>query len=307
MTVSTPRIISQGEIVKGASDPPPLRLPDPGCIFADRAARFVVLAGTGHGDAGYLEMVGRLAQAQQSALDAHQPPGVDLSRLELCHRHGLPPLGVDTLDASWRDALIHILRHMGGGTAPDSVRRVSDALKSSDGAALDVMADRLINLDYPALDPAAVPFVAAALQVHWVRRATMLGETAFSRLDVANICPVCGSPPVAAALRIGIPVPGARYLHCALCCTDWQYPRGQCTQCESREKIAYFHIEDGSEAVKAEACEECYGYLKIVNMEKDPLAEPMADDLATLALDVLMDESGYQRATPNFFFVPGQT
>ncbi len=58
--------------------------------------------------------------------------------------------------------------------------------------------------------------------------------------------------------------------------------------------------------MKAEACEECRGYLKIVNMEKDPLVDPVADDLATLGLDVLMDEAGYERAGPNFLFVPGR-
>jgi formate dehydrogenase maturation protein FdhE len=33
----------------------------------------------------------------------------------------------------------------------------------------------------------------------------------------------------------------------------------------------------------------------------------LGDDLlATLSLDILMDNSGYQRASSNFFFVPGQ-
>ncbi len=42
-------------------------------------------------------------------------------------------------------------------------------------------------------------------------------------------------------------------------------------------------------------------------MEKEPRADPVAGNLATLALDILMDESDYQRASSNFFFVPGQT
>jgi FdhE protein len=112
---------------------------------------------------------------------------------------------------------------------------------------------------------------------------------------------------VASAIRIGIPAPGTRYLHCVLCGTDWQVPRGQCFQCETRDKVAYYHLEGGREAVKAEACDECRGYLKIVNMEKDPLVDPVADDLGTLALDILMDERGYERASPNLLFVPGQT
>src|SRR5262249_19011105 len=150
------------------------------------------------------------------------------------------------------------------------------------------------------------PFLAAALQVHWVARAAALGAAAFGKLDVPNLCPVCGSLPVASVLSMD-PVPGVRYLHCSLCCSDWRLSRGVCTQCDApRDKVAYFHVETGSESVKAEACEECRGYLKIVNRERDPLVDPVADDLATLALDLLMDESGYQRASPNLLFVPGQ-
>jgi FdhE protein len=39
--------------------------------------------------------------------------------------------------------------------------------------------------------------------------------------------------------------------------------------------------------------------------EKDPMLEPMADDLATLALDLLVDEQGFQRSGPNFLLHPG--
>ena len=169
------------------------------------------------------------------------------------------------------------------------------------------MADRLLAFDFPALDPVAVPFLGAALQVHWVKRSNACGEASFPKLDIPGICPVCGSPPVASVLRIDIPAPGARYLSCTLCGTDWHLSRGQCTQCDSREKIAYFHIEGGNAAIKAEACEDCRGYLKILNREQDPLADPVADDLASLALDVLMDKSGYERASPNLLFVPGQS
>jgi FdhE protein len=142
--------------------------------------------------------------------------------------------------------------------------------------------------------------------VEWARRAAALAGSPGEAV-APGLCPVCNSPAVASALRIDSGAPGSRYLHCALCATSWHVPRGQCTQCEARGKLAYFHIEGGSEVVKAEACDECKSYLKVVNQEKDPLADPVADDLATLALDVLMDESGYQRAGPNYFFVPGQT
>jgi FdhE protein len=66
---------------------------------------------------------------------------------------------------------------------------------------------------------------------------------------------------------------------------------------------------EGSEtrgtAVRAEACDECHAYLKILFQEKDPNVDPVADDLATLALDVLVDERGFRRSGPNLLFHPG--
>ena len=57
--------------------------------------------------------------------------------------------------------------------------------------------------------------------------------------------------------------------------------------------------------MRAETCDDCHSYLKIVYQEKAPDADPVADDLATLALDILVDETGYTRAGPNLLLVPG--
>ena len=57
--------------------------------------------------------------------------------------------------------------------------------------------------------------------------------------------------------------------------------------------------------VKAETCPACQASLKIVSMEKDPFVDAFADDLATLALDMLVDEAGFHRAGRNLFlFTP---
>ena len=301
------RIVPQEEIAGGLKEPPVFRLPDAKCVFADRAARFEALAAAGKGEPEYMRLMARLARAQQHALDSHPtPPTPDSQHLERCRLHVLPPLGTDAaLDASWRGALKSISQSL-LKDAPEAARRVLIGLEKLDAATLDTQAARLLSLDYPALDPATVPFLGAALQVHWVKRVTSLGAGEFRKLDVPHVCPACGSPPIASVLRIGVPVPGTRYLHCVLCATDWYMARGLCSQCEAQEKLAYYHIENGNEAIRGEACEDCKGYIKSLNQEKDPQTDPVADDLATLSLDILMDESGYQRASPNFFFVPGQ-
>ena len=37
------------------------------------------------------------------------------------------------------------------------------------------------------------------------------------------------------------------------------------------------------------------------------MLDPTADDLATLALDLLVDEQGYARSGPNLLFHPGSS
>ncbi|MEQ1776603.1 MAG: formate dehydrogenase accessory protein FdhE [Burkholderiales bacterium] len=301
------RIVPQEEIAGGLKEPPAFRLPDAASIFSDRAVRFEALAAQGRGEPAFLRLMAKVAAAQQRALDAHATPAApDHQHVERCRTHGLPPLGTDEpVDVSWRQALKSITESI-RADVPPATQRVLAVLEAMDAAALDAQAKRLLSLDYPALDAAMVPFLGAALQVHWVKRAVALGEGAFRKLDVPNVCPVCGSPPIASVLRIDVPVPGTRYLHCVLCSTEWHMGRGYCSQCEAYEKLAYYHIDSESDAVRGEACDECKGYIKSLNQEKDSQVDPVADDLATLSLDILLDESGYERASPNYFFVPGQ-
>jgi FdhE protein len=86
--------------------------------------------------------------------------------------------------------------------------------------------------------------------------------------------------------------------------------RVQCSHCGGSGKdIAYQFLEanrgekdpgeQGAAAVRAETCEQCRGYRKILYEEKDPGVEPVADDVASLALDVLLGERGYHRAGNN--------
>jgi FdhE protein len=58
-------------------------------------------------------------------------------------------------------------------------------------------------------------------------------------------------------------------------------------------------------AVRAECCDQCGHYLKILSMEKDPDIDPIADDLATVALDLLLAESGRTSAGVNMMLLYG--
>ena len=58
-------------------------------------------------------------------------------------------------------------------------------------------------------------------------------------------------------------------------------------------------IEGDSGAIKAETCDECHTYAKMLYQAKDMQVDPFADDLATLGLDVLVAEAGWARHAPN--------
>ncbi len=80
--------------------------------------------------------------------------------------------------------------------------------------------------------------------------------------------------------------------------------RVKCTHCDSTSGIGYQQIEGQPDWAKAESCDECHTYRKIFYQSRQFDVEPFADDLATLALDLLMNEAGYMRPVPHPFLWP---
>jgi len=106
-------------------------------------------------------------------------------------------------------------------------------------------------------------------------------------------------------VRIGGAENGLRYLHCTLCNSEWHVVRAKCSNCDNTRDIACYHLEGKDRLVQAESCPECQTYLKVIHQEKDPQADPVADDLATLTLDLLMDEAGFARSGINWYLIHG--
>jgi len=93
--------------------------------------------------------------------------------------------------------------------------------------------------------------------------------------------------------------PGTRYLHCSLCATAWNHVRAVCIHCGGSRGMALKGIEGDSGAVKAETCDDCRTYVKTLYQARDTKVDPVADDLATLTLDLLVAEAGWARHAPN--------
>jgi FdhE protein len=90
-----------------------------------------------------------------------------------------------------------------------------------------------------------------------------------------------------------------RYLYCSLCSTAWNHVRAVCITCGGARALTLEGIEGDNGAVKAETCGDCRTYAKMLYQTKDTNVDPFADDLATLALDVLVAEAGWSRHAPN--------
>ncbi|MHB8623720.1 MAG: formate dehydrogenase accessory protein FdhE [Sulfuricaulis sp.] len=302
----TAAVIQPGTIEAPAGEIPFLRLPERN-LFQERADRLGSLA-AGHALADYLRFLAALTRAQHESLSQlHHVPLPDTRQLERCREHGMPPLGTQAWvrDPVWCETLRRILAQLETSRLPAATLATIARLKRFDDSSLDSLADALLAGDYENLDRANIPFIGAALQTYWLYLVTALGPEAFGRLDTPHLCPACGSVPVASVVRIGAADHGLRYLACSLCGTQWHAVRIKCVFCDTTKGIAYYGIEGGSSAIKAESCDSCQGYLKILYMDKDPNVDALADDVASATLDVLMAESGITRNGVNFFLLGG--
>jgi FdhE protein len=300
------QIIKDGSIAGQVPDIPAFRAVSAE-VFTERAERFQALA-PGHAVQAYLDFAAALSFAQAETLHSSPTlPVPDEPTLAHCRDHGLPPLSVDghRRDPAWRQGLMQLVQTLARATLPAPASEVLQGLLAGRQDHLEAVATDLLAGGYDGVDAGEAPLVAAALQLYWVKMAQQLGERATELPAQIGLCPVCGSHPVASVVRIGGAHQGLRYLICSLCASEWHMVRVKCSACGSTKGISYLGIEGGSQAIKAECCDECKTYLKIFYLEQDTSLVPAADDLATLALDMLVDQEGYNRIGPNLLFLPG--
>ncbi|MFF7059383.1 formate dehydrogenase accessory protein FdhE [Achromobacter spanius] len=299
------RILPRGEIeALDHNVIPRVSLPERGSVFSTRAARLRQLASDSP-VADYLLLMAQLVDAQHRALQDCAAPGVSEDRLALAQAHGMPPLQAVgwPRDPMWRGILARLVDDVARGQGvPAEAIEVCAALRRAvdeDPESLEDLAEAVLSEQDQGVDGAAAPFVMAALQVYWTDLASRFDAKQLPVVSPFGVCPVCASLPVASVVRVGGQFEGYRYLCCSLCATQWHMVRVKCTHCEDVESVAYQAIDGRSPAIKAETCDHCHTYRKIFYQDKDLYVEPVADDLASLMLDVLVGEAGYSRASGN--------
>ncbi|TNF62427.1 MAG: formate dehydrogenase accessory protein FdhE [Burkholderiales bacterium] len=321
---ATVRVMSPEEIAaRAGGETPFLHMPERSRFFAEREMRLRQLA-RGHAMEDYLGFLALLTREQQRALQSFPAVALpDAQAVDAAARQGVPLLPATDWprDAAWRNtarSMAAALMKDAPANAVDVLRRVAQA----DDTFLERQADALLHGLSTGLDLACAPVVGAALQVYWTHMLLGVQEghqgqgQPFGRIDDETVCPCCGSLPTASITRSSGESLGQRYLHCSLCGLQWHMVRIKCPHCLSTKSLAYQSLtgadasEDETSAaakarVQAETCDDCGSYLKMVHSDRDPFVDPVADDVASLTLDLLVSETGKQRHGVNFMMLFG--
>ena len=290
-----------GNPLGGVSAPEALILPDPATRFARSAERLEALS-AGHPMEEWLRFMARLAWAQHGAAITLGPfAGPAQVAVLLAIEARMPPLAADghRRDPAWRDGLALLLDGLDEGAIPPPARAIPAGLRGLGAEPLEALADNFLQGGVPPADAGAALYVAAALQVYFTRLAACLPASALRLLPERGLCPCCGSTPVAGVVTASGPTPGTRYLHCSLCATAWNHVRAVCITCGQSRALSLKGIEGDGGTVKAETCDDCHSYAKMLYQAQDMKVDPVADDLASLGLDVLVAEAGWLRHAPN--------
>jgi FdhE protein len=276
--------------------------PDPATLFMKRASRLRALA-PGHSLEPYLRFVAEIAEAQHDIHARFPEPASSSAQVRQSLLHGMPPLARigSPQDAGAADAVTLLLQRLQSAEMPQEARAAVDRLAASSEDELHRHLDAALT-DVPTEDLAQRVLILAALQVFFTRRAAQLPASDLLPLGDA-LCPACGSPPMSSSV-VGWPKAyNSRYCACSLCGTLWNVVRIKCVLCSSTAGISYRSIEGKPDAIKAETCETCGHYLKILYQVKDHLLDPLSDDVASLDLDMLVREEGWLRGGYNPFLL----
>ncbi len=134
----------------------------------------------------------------------------------------------------------------------------------------------------------------------------LIGKPYFLRLrDLYNIdnifwqegrCPICNATPSIAS----IDKDGRRHLYCSFCETRGHYKRIGCPAClnDDTSKMNIITAE-GEDGFRIDICDACNSYLKTIEFRILNDLTPEVADLISLPLDIIAQDKGYRRNSPN--------
>lgn len=297
------KILSESEIKqqKNSYQAPPVLFANPKNLYQRRAKRLRDLA-KDHPLADYLNFAADVVESQLSTLARNPLPAQQFADL-----NAFEPLNAKTFprDGIWREYLAEILAEIKPKANPQIAATI-ESLEKAGTAELEEMATHLLSQDFNLVSSDKAVFIWSALSLYWLQLTQQIPHTSeMDNMENLHYCPICGSAPVASVVQIGTSQ-GLRYLHCTLCESEWNLVRAQCTNCNEHGKLAMWSLDEELALVRAETCGDCNSYLKMLFQEKDPHVDPVADDLASIFLDVEMEEKGFSRSGFNPFMFPAE-
>jgi FdhE protein len=114
-------------------------------------------------------------------------------------------------------------------------------------------------------------------------------------------CPVCGNLPVISMFGSE----GERFLVCGFCWHEWTVTRLFCPFCENKKSdtLHYFFTEEEKE-YRVDVCDKCGKYIKNVDTRiTDRFVYPPLEQIATLHLDIMAKDKGFESGAPLGFQV----
>lgn len=289
-------------MIGGVPKAPFAFLPEPVALFQSRAKRFAFLAESSL-LAPYLTFLADLTMLQArlaATLAPVSPPSEEI--LAQAALSGMPPIDraamvADPLLTTSLDALLAQARQL---TMPEQARLALDAVADATIEDRNWLLGNVLDDTIPEDSAAAHLFAGAAVQLHLARMASSLDAERLVPIST-GICPACGGRPVTSSLTGAHGIENLRYASCSGCSTRWNEVRIKCLCCGSNKGISYQSVETIDATVKAEVCSECNHWVKILHQVKNPTLDPVADDVVSLGLDLLMKESGVKRGGVNIY------
>lgn len=274
-------------------------------VFATRAVRFGELAAEEVSDwRHYLSLLAKLAEAQQMLLD-----GLPAVVVRKTPQDELPlPVSLLRDNQATIDRLFSRLYALLLTDLSPTAQLVWDELLKMNETQRQDLYLRVLQQSGLLTDHDYAMWVHAVLQIVWTRAAQQLAVVDVPQPDDISYCPCCGSDGVGSVVLNHGELEGLRYMQCNLCNSRWHALRAQCTFCGNGKDMSLQHIEGADEgalsAAYGECCPSCHHYRKLYRLDKQPYADPVADDLATLAVDMLLADDGYERGGANPYLVP---
>lgn len=218
---------------------------------------------------------------------------------------GVPLLRDESLvlnEKAARDLMIqlaHALEESSGGARPIRAALEKNKIKVNALPARVLAGDReyvnllaqSLQLDSGLLWTLAQNAFKPALRA-WAKQLSPLARSV--RWD-KGYCFICGT---AASLGEFQGNESVKHLRCGLCGADWSFNRLQCMYCgnDNHDTLGHLYPEAQREKLRVQVCENCKGYLKIINAFNPTPAEMLAvEDLVTLHLDFIAQKKGYAR------------